>query len=129
MLIDTLGKEEIVLIESTFFLFLFVYLLLLVVPGFIAEKIFSFICFCNNSNKLITALIFDLIIFIINITGLYYLKGLHTFEALEPYFNCLSFTRKYALLSILVGIILAVISGIICRIFICNTNRSSASKG
>lgn len=90
-------------------------LLLLIVPGYIAALIFQLISQCNISI-ILKGLIFDLFIFIINIFGLYYFKGIHTVEKLAWYFNCLHFTMKYALLSILVAIILGLIGGLIGRI-------------
>ena len=102
----------------------FVCFLLFIIPGFIAGITYYTLC-CKHSKHhkepkdiVITSLIFDLLIFIVNITGLYYLKGIHTYDVLEWYFTCLSFTRKYALLSILVGIVLAIIACAIKRL--CN---------
>jgi len=90
-------------------------ILLLIVPGFIAERLFHLISRCKTKFGIVTALIFDLFIFIINIIGLYYFEAIRTVQDLLFHFNCLSFCRKYGLLSILVAIILGVIFGIIFR--------------
>lgn len=91
------------------------FFLILLVPGLIAATVYN--CFnpCKVKHLISTTLIFDLLIFLINITGLYYFKGICTFTQLTYYFDCLSFTRKYALLSILIGIILAIIFGLIYK--------------
>lgn len=95
--------------------------LLLIVPGFIAALIFQLISQCKVS-VILKGLIFDLLIFVINIFGLYYFKGIHTVEKLAWYFNCLHFTMKYALLSILIAIILGILCGLIGR-FVCKCFR------
>ncbi len=91
------------------------FFLLLIVPGIIAAKLYSFITNCRKDYNILNALSFDLLIFIINITGLYYFKHIQTIQELLTYFDCMSFTRKYALLAILVGLILATIFGLIRR--------------
>lgn len=92
------------------------FFLILIVPGFIAAKSYCLIVHGKHENIVVNALIFDLLIFIINITGLFYFKGITTMCKLIKYFECLSFTGKYALLSILVGLILSVIIGCIYTI-------------
>jgi|GEM_PF-825847 len=82
------------------------------------EDCYNEIC-CKDIINIPIALIFDLFIFIINITGLYYLKGVTTMEALKFEFTCLSFTRKYALLSILIAIILGILFGLIKKCLCC----------
>lgn len=89
------------------------FFLILIVPGIIAARVYNCIIPCKEKSIISTTLIFDLLIFLINITGLYFFKGICTFTELAYYFDCLSFTRKYALLSILIGIILAFIFGLV----------------
>lgn len=92
------------------------FFLILIVPGIIAARAFGIIGCVREEPRLSTALIFDLLIFIINITGLYFFKGIYTMTSLIASFDCLSFTRRYALLSILIGLILAGIFGLFARI-------------
>lgn len=92
-----------------------VFALLLFVPGIIAAKVYSFITNCNRDFNMLNSLAYDLIIHIINIIGLYYFRGMETVQELMTSLDCLSFSRKYALLSILIGLILAVITGLIRR--------------
>jgi hypothetical protein len=105
----------------------FIYFLIFLVPGAIALLVYRLIC--KNKKVLCCCdifpiLIYDLLILIINLAGLYLFKHICEFTQLAPYFNCLSFTSKYALLSILVGIILAVIAGIVCLIYShCNKHK------
>jgi len=95
------------------------FFLILIVPGIIATTVFSLVSCCKEHCNICNALIFDLLIFIINITGLYYCKCICTMTKLIWYFDCLSFTRKYALLSILIGIILGAIFGCIYKCCCC----------
>ena len=99
------------------FLDLFRFFLILIVPGIISAIIFGFIARLRREPTIATILIFDLWIFIIMITGLYFFKGIVNFTTLFLFFDCLSFTRRYALLSIFIGIDIAVISGFIYRLF------------
>lgn len=92
------------------------FFLILIVPGIIAARAFGFIGRIREEPRMYTALMFDLLIFIINIAGLYFFKGIYTMTSLLASFDCLSFTRRYALISIGVGLILAVILGMVARI-------------
>jgi hypothetical protein len=105
------------------FMELVIFFLIFIVPGIIAAVVYGLIACLNDEPRIATSLIFDLLIFIINITGLYYCEDILTLDELMVQFNCLSFTRKYALLSILVGIILAVIFGLIRRLLPANDNE------
>lgn len=93
------------------------FILILLVPGLIASLAYNITSRLKTEINVLPALIFDLLIFIINITGLYFFKGIHTITELLLAFNCLSFTRRYALLSILIGILLGVIFGFIRKCF------------
>jgi hypothetical protein len=97
-----------------------VLLLLFIIPGFIAAFIFEFLCgsrvlTCYRSA--FTALIFDLLIVIVNFLGLIFFKHICDIRDLTCDFNCMKFASKYGLLSILVGIVLAIIFGVICRLY------------
>lgn len=99
---------------------LFRYLLILIVPGIIAARLYSSISRCRftGAGGVANSLIFALLIFITMITGIYYFyDDVTTVTQLVEAFDCLSFTRKYALLSILIGLIYATITGLIRRIF------------
>ena len=103
-----------------------IFFLVLIVPGLIGALIASLICPISPFRILLLALIIDLITFIIMITGLYFIKGIPTLTELATvYFDCLSFLRRYALLSILISIILGVFKGIACR-FICRSRIAAA---
>ena len=93
------------------------FFLIMIVPGIIAAKVYGRIGCVEGEPRITTSLIFDLFIFLINITGLYFFKGIYTITALLASFDCLSFTRRYGILSIIIGIILAIIAGILYRIF------------
>ena len=99
----------------------FIFFLIIIIPGFIAGFVYDLVSKrkvtpCCSNIFVIISLIFDLIILIINLAGLYIFKGICEFTQLKCYFNCLSFTSKYALLSIAVGIVLAICAGIITRL-------------
>ncbi len=51
------------------------------------------------------ALIIDLLTFVTMITGLFFFKGVTTLAALMVEFGCLSFIRRFILLSILISIL------------------------
>lgn len=91
---------------------LFSFFLLLIVPGFIATWIYRVVCRGGVIPRYLfvsTALIFDLLILIVNLLGLFYLKGIRTLNRLIEAFECLQFTAKYGLLAIFVGAVLALI--------------------
>lgn len=99
---------------------LFRYFLILIVPGIIAARFFSLVAGCRfgGATALANSLIFALLIFITMITGIYYFyDDVTTVTQLIEAFNCLSFTRKFALLSIFIGLIYAGIAGAIRRWF------------
>lgn len=96
---------------------LFRYFLVLIVPGIIGALAFSIAARLRTEINIYVALIIDLITFIIMITGLYYFKDVTTVSILLFEFTCLSFTRKFALLSTLIAIIVGVIGGLIRRLF------------
>jgi hypothetical protein len=99
------------------FYFLFQYFLVLIVPGLIGALAFSIAARFRTEINIYVALIIDLLTFIIMITGLYFFHGVTTAAQLIIQFNCLSFTRNYALLSIFIAIVLGVIGGLLRRLF------------
>ncbi|HWT75560.1 MAG TPA: hypothetical protein VN258_12715 [Mobilitalea sp.] len=96
---------------------LFRYFLILIVPGIIGAVAFSIAARFRTEVNIYVALIIDLFTFIIMITGLYYFHGVYTVDKLLFQFTCLSFTRIYALLSILIAILIGVTAGLIRRLF------------
>jgi hypothetical protein len=99
------------------FYFLFHYFLVLIIPGLIGALAFSITARFRTEINLYVALIIDFLTFIIMITGLYFLHGVTTVAILLVEFNCLSFTRNYALLSTFIAIVLGVIGGLLRRLF------------
>jgi len=97
---------------------LLIFFLLFIVPGFIAVFVFEFLhggrtsATCKNVSA---ALVFDLLILLINLIVLFLIKHISTVRELICRFDCLQFTVKYGLLSILTGIILAVVFGFLYR--------------
>lgn len=99
------------------FIELFRYFLVLIVPGLIGALAFSIAARFRTEINIFVALIINLITFIIMITGLYYFQGVTTMDLLIFEFTCLSFTRKFALLSILIAISTGVSAGLVRRLF------------
>lgn len=100
---------------------IFAYFLIFFVPGLFSVLIYNLFC-CHSMGccKTITsALMYDLLILGINLAGLRFIKGILNFENLKPYFDCLSFTSKYILLSLIVGTILALIACLLSHLFCC----------
>lgn len=99
---------------------IFTMFLIIIVPGFFADRIYRLVAFCRKTSSIYTALIFSLFIYLINITGLFLFHGITNFSILNASFDCLQFTRNYILLSLLVGAILGVIAGfagwLLCRL-------------
>ncbi len=93
------------------------YFLILIVPGFIGALAFSITARFRTEINFYVAMIIDLLTFIIMITGLYFFHAVVTVADLLFEFTCLSFTRNYALLSILIAILLGVAGGLIRRLF------------
>lgn len=96
---------------------LYRYLLVLIIPGFIGALAFSVAARLRTEINIKTALILDLITFTIMITGLYYLKGVYRMDDLLYEFTCLSFTRKYILLSTSINVSLGIGLGLLRRLF------------
>ena len=110
----------------------FIFFLLFIVPGCISVLVYKLIsrhkisscCVC-----LCAAFIFDLLILTIYLAGLYIFKCIHTLDQLNCYFICLSFTSKYAILSIIVGIVIAAIIGLIQRLWLSKKHCGCHHKG
>jgi hypothetical protein len=96
---------------------LFRYFLILIVPGLVGALAYSIVSCLRTEIGVLTALIIDFFTFIIMLAGLFLFHGVAYIETLLWEFTCLSFTIKYALLSLLIAIILGVIGGIIRRLF------------
>lgn len=93
------------------------FFLVLLVPGLIGALAYSLAARLKTEMDLRVALILDLITFTTMITGLYFFKGVTTMTMLLFEFGCLSFTRRYILLSILVQIFWGVGFGLLRRCF------------
>lgn len=93
------------------------FFLILIVPGIMAARLYSILSGCKFTavNAISNTLVFDLIIFLINIFGLYLFKSIYSFVTLLAYFDCPHFTTLYTLLSIFIGLVLATISGLTKR--------------
>lgn len=96
---------------------LFRYFLILIVPGLIGAMAFSIAARYKAEINVSIALILDFLTFVIMITGLYFFHGVKTVAFLLYEFNCLSFTRNYALLSMLIAILLGVGIGLLTKLF------------
>lgn len=109
---------------------IYILFLIFLVPGIIATFLFQAISRRKIEIGKFTwiALIFDLLILIINLIGLYFFKDIYTRAKLIIYFGCNSFTFKYAILSIIVGIVLAIILGLIFKHKHCHGSGSSSSS-
>jgi hypothetical protein len=93
------------------------FFLIWLVPGLIGAVTFSVIAHCRTEINPYVALIIDLLTFTTMITGLFFFKGVTTMTALIIEFECLSFTRRYILLSILISILWGVLLGLLRRLF------------
>ncbi len=96
---------------------IFQFFFALIVPGLIGALFFSIFARLTTEIEWPVALILDLFTFVTMITGLFFFKDITTVEALLSQFICLSFTRKYILLSVLIAIFYGIISGILRRVF------------
>jgi len=96
---------------------LFQFLLVLIVPGLIGALFFSIFARLTSEIDWRVALILDLFTFTTMIIGLYYLTDVVNVELLLVHFNCLSFTRKYILLSTLINIFYGIVFGLLRRVF------------
>ncbi|GAE87217.1 hypothetical protein [Acetivibrio straminisolvens] len=94
-----------------------IYFLMILVPGLISEWFYNWLSRVRQRTIVATALIFDLLIFIINLIGLRIFNDVLTVEDLFEHFECLHFTLKYGILSVIVATILGVIAGILAKIF------------
>lgn len=98
---------------------LIVFLLMVaLITGFISVFVSEQICnrqIKSNVRFIISGLIFDLFTLVIMLFGLRFCKGILWFSDLWVDFNCMSFTTKFAILTIIVAVILGVIFGLICK--------------
>jgi uncharacterized membrane protein len=93
-------------------------LMVALITGFISVLIFEHLC--QNHIKtgyryIIAGLVFDLLTLVIMLFGLRFCKGILWFSDLWVDFNCMSFSTKFAILSIVIAVILGVIAGLICK--------------
>lgn len=97
----------------------FVFFMIFLIPGLFAVLIYNLISRRSmGCCRIITsALVFDLLILGINLAGLRFFKCIYTFKQLQCCFNCLSFTPKYILLSLITGTILAVLAYLLLHLF------------
>ncbi len=93
------------------------FFLILIVPGMVGALAFSIAARFRTEINIYVALIIDLAVFTIMITGLFLFHGVLTIADLIIEFNCLSFTRNYILLSTLIAILLGVAAGLVRRLF------------
>lgn len=102
---------------------IFAYFLIFFVPGLFAVLVYNLIC-CHKlecHRIIIGGLIYDWLILGIILTGLRFIKGIATFNCLKTYFNCLSFTSKYFLLSLVIAAVLAILTCFLSHLhFFCN---------
>lgn len=91
--------------------------LALLVPGLLGALVFSIAARFTTEITTPVALLLDLFTFTIMITGLYFFQGVKTVADLVTEFGCLSFTRKYILLSLLINVVLGVLLGLLRRLF------------
>lgn len=91
--------------------------LILIVPGIISTCIYSFIARLGHEPRMNTSLIFSALIFIINITGLYLFTSIRTMSLLLLAIDGLRFSIKYFILSNAVGSVLAIILGLMRKIY------------
>ena len=95
----------------------FQFFLVLIVPGLIGALFFSIFARLTSEIDWRVAFIISLFTFTTMITGLYYLQDITSVELLLVQFNCLSFTRKYILLSSLISIFYGIVFGLLRRVF------------
>lgn len=105
--------------RRNFMLSIFIYFLIFLIPGLFAVLIYNLISdsSMNCCRTITSALIFDLLILCINLAGLRFLKCICTFQELQSYFCCLSFTSKYILLTLIIGIVLAVLAYLLLHLY------------
>ena len=96
---------------------LFQFFLALIVPGLFGALFFSIFARLTTEIDWRVAFILDLLTFTTMIIGLYYFEDIHTVEDLLIHFNCLSFTRKYILLSTAINVFYGIVFGLLRRAF------------
>lgn len=99
---------------------LFIFLLLFIVPGLVSVLLYELTCHRKircHLRHLSAALIFDLLILVINFAGLYLIKDICTLEKLICSLESLPFIIKYAVLSLIIAAVLGAVLGIICQLY------------
>ena len=91
--------------------------LILIVPDVFADRIHHIISLRREENNVFNALIFSLIIYLINIIGLFLFHRIYTFTMLIVAFDGLRFMRNYILLSLLIATNLGISAGFVRRWF------------
>lgn len=93
------------------------FFLVLLVPGLIGALAYSIVAHCKFKIDVYVALILALLTYTTMITGLFYFKDIATCKDLMIEFCCLSFTRKYILLSTFIVIVWGIICGFLRKLF------------
>lgn len=93
------------------------FFLIFIVPGLIGALAYSIAESLKTKVNVFVALILDLVTYTTMITGLYFCKHIFTCQELILEFCCLSFTRNYILLSVLISIFYGVVFGLLRRCF------------
>lgn len=103
-------------------------LLTFLLSGFVAGSVFEVIRYGQIKRNVITGLIFDFLIIVVNTIGIFYFTAVNTVSYFETCLKSMRFMWKYSLLSIFVGIVLAVLIGLILKIFNIRGNLLSKDK-
>ncbi len=98
---------------------LYQFFFVFIVPGLIGALAFSIVARLRTEIQWTTGLIIGLLTFTTMITGLYFIKNITTVSALLDELKCLSFTRRYILLSTGISIFYGGTLGLIRRLFTC----------
>ena len=96
---------------------IFHYFLALIVPSLIGALAFSIAARLRTQIQITTTLILALMTYVTMITGLYYFKDILNMQDFVTYLNCLSFSRKYILLSTGISVFYGVAFGLLRRVF------------
>lgn len=96
---------------------IFQFFLVFIAPSLLGALAYSVASRLRSEISWTTTLILALVTFTTMITGLYFLKDVTTVDAILREFSCLSFTRRYILLSTGISVFYGAIFGLIRRLF------------
>lgn len=90
--------------------------LLMIAPGIIGLYFYSILSRRRARYPFLFVLAISFLTYLVMITGLYFFKDIYTTSSLITSLDCLSFSRRYGIISTLVSIVISSIFALFARV-------------